>query len=97
VDYNQNAGGRTLASIYSVRPTPSASVSTPVTWDEVAQGIQIDDFRFDNVRERVAGRGDLWKPLLAAKGRADLAELLGEGTSDARRSRKSKAPSESRP
>src|SRR5262245_12445375 len=32
VDYNQNAWGRTLASIYSVRPTPSASVSTPVTW-----------------------------------------------------------------
>src|SRR3989441_8910350 len=35
VDYNQNAWGRTLASVYSVRPTPRAAVSTPVTWREV--------------------------------------------------------------
>ncbi len=38
VDYNQNAWGHTLASIYSVRPKPRAPVSTPVTWDEVARG-----------------------------------------------------------
>jgi len=42
VDYNQNAWGRTLASVYSVRPRPEASVSTPVTWTEVARGIQIE-------------------------------------------------------
>ena len=39
VDYNQNAWGRTLASIYSVRPRPLATVSTPLTWDEVAAGV----------------------------------------------------------
>src|SRR4030095_7146172 len=39
VDYNQNAGARTLASVYSVRPTKTASVSTPVTWDEIERGI----------------------------------------------------------
>src|SRR6266511_834059 len=44
VDYNQNAWGRTLASIYSVRPRPTASLSTPVTWRGVKQGIAIDDF-----------------------------------------------------
>src|SRR5437867_8377505 len=38
VDYNQNAWGRTLASVYSVRPRPRATVSTPVTWDEVTRG-----------------------------------------------------------
>ena len=38
VDYNQNAWGRTLASIYSVRPTEQATVSTPVTWQEVERG-----------------------------------------------------------
>jgi len=71
VDYNQNAWGRTLASIYSVRPTPVASVSTPVTWEEVERGIRIEDFRIDNVRERVKKIGDLWKPVLG-KRRFDL-------------------------
>src|SRR5205814_5093623 len=72
VDYNQNAWGRTLASVYSVRPTPRAAVSTPVTWPEVERGLAIDDFRLDNVPARVKRRGDLWAPLLAAKGRVDL-------------------------
>jgi len=76
VDYNQNAWGRTLASIYSVRPRPRATVSTPLTWDEVAAGADIEDFRMDNVRQRIAQTGDLWKPLLASKGRTDLTTLL---------------------
>jgi bifunctional non-homologous end joining protein LigD len=63
VDYNQNAWGRTLASVYSVRAKPRATVSTPVTWDEVAAGIEIEDFRLDNVRERFRIVGDLWKPM----------------------------------
>jgi bifunctional non-homologous end joining protein LigD len=76
VDYNQNAWGRTLASIYSVRPTPVASVSTPIGWDEVENGIRIEDFRLDNVRERFTAKGDLWKPLLADRGRTDLEKFL---------------------
>ena len=78
VDYNQNAWGRTLASIYSVRPRPQAPVSTPVTWEEIDGGIAIEDFRLDNVRERIAGAGDLWKPLVQARGRVDLARYLSE-------------------
>jgi bifunctional non-homologous end joining protein LigD len=77
LDYNQNAWGRTLASIYSVRPHPRAAVSTPVTWDEVARGVRIEDFRLDNVRDRITGLGDLWRPLLAADGRFDLGALIG--------------------
>ena len=76
VDYNQNAWGRTLASIYSVRPRPEATVSTPLDWKEVAAGVRIEDFRLDNVRARIARLGDLWKPLLAAKGRTDLGTFL---------------------
>ena len=76
VDYNQNAWGRTLASIYSVRPKPQASVSTPVTWNEVEEGVRIEDFRLDNVRDRITSRGDLWKPLLAKRGRVDLSKYL---------------------
>jgi bifunctional non-homologous end joining protein LigD len=76
VDYNQNAWGRTLASIYSPRPKPRAPVSTPVTWAEVEKGFAIADFRIDNVPARVAKLGDLWKPLLATKGRFKLETLL---------------------
>ena len=76
VDYNQNRWGSTLASIYSVRPQPLATVSTPVTWDEVTQGVTIEDFRLDNVRQRLAKVGDLWKPLLAARGRTDLGKFF---------------------
>jgi bifunctional non-homologous end joining protein LigD len=72
VDYNQNAWGRTLASIYSVRPRPDATVSTPVTWREVERGVRIEDFTVRNVPQRVARIGDLWKPLLAARGRFNL-------------------------
>ena len=76
VDYNQNRWGSTLASIYSVRPRPLATVSTPVTWKEVRAGITIEDFRLDNVRERIQKVGDLWKPLLAARGRANLGKFM---------------------
>jgi bifunctional non-homologous end joining protein LigD len=76
VDYNQNAWGRTLASIYSVRPRPRAPVSMPVTWDEVAAGVAIEDFRLDNARERLERVGDLWQPLLARRGRVRLENML---------------------
>jgi bifunctional non-homologous end joining protein LigD len=76
VDYNQNRWGSTLASIYSVRPRPKATVSTPVTWDEVEAGIRMEDFRLDNVRARFGTVGDLWKPLLAARGRTNLAAFM---------------------
>ena len=72
VDYNQNAWGRTLASIYSVRPRPEATVSTPVTWKEIERGVRIENFTVLNVPGRVAKLGDLWKPLLAARRRFDL-------------------------
>jgi bifunctional non-homologous end joining protein LigD len=76
VDYNQNAWGRTLASLYSPRPKPNASVSTPVTWDEVERGLAIGNFTIANVPARVERIGDLWKPLLGAKGRFKLEKML---------------------
>jgi bifunctional non-homologous end joining protein LigD len=75
VDYNQNAWGRTLASVYSVRPHPSAAVSTPVEWAEIERGLRIEDFRIDNVPARVAARGDLFAPLLAPRRRFKLEDL----------------------
>jgi len=76
VDYNQNAWGRTLASIYSVRPRPKATVSTPVKWSEVERGITIEDFKIENVPARLRRLGDLWKPLLAKRGRFKLEVYL---------------------
>jgi bifunctional non-homologous end joining protein LigD len=76
VDYNQNAWGRTLASVYSVRPKALPTVSTPVSWKELERGVDMEDFRIDNVPARVRKTGDLWKPLLATKGRFRLEAYL---------------------
>ncbi len=76
VDYNQNAWGRTLASVYSVRPTPAATVSTPLTWSELERGAMIRDFTISNVPRRLDRMGDLWQPLLLRRGRVDVARFL---------------------
>ena len=57
IDYNQNAKDRTTASAYSVRPTPDARVSTPLTWDEVPD-CDPADYTVATVPARVAERGD---------------------------------------
>jgi len=75
VDYNQNAWGRTLASIYSVRPRPRAPVSAPLTWDELTTA-SIEDFRIDNMPRRVAKVGDVWAPLLKTRGRFNLGRFV---------------------
>lgn len=76
VDYNQNRWGSTLASVYSVRPRPRATVSTPVTWPELERGAAIEDFTIANVPKRIAKVGDLWKPLLQKRGRVDLSKYV---------------------
>ena len=57
IDYNQNAKDRTVASAYSVRPTPDARVSMPLSWDEVA-AVEPADFTLATVPERFASLGD---------------------------------------
>ncbi|HEX7034624.1 MAG TPA: non-homologous end-joining DNA ligase [Pseudomonadales bacterium] len=76
VDYNQNAWGRTLASIYSVRPRAEASVSTPVAWREIEDGVHTDDFHIGNVPERIARLGDLWQPVVDGSAAIRLEPLL---------------------
>ena len=80
VDYNQNAWGRTLASVYSPRPRRDATVSAPLTWEELKSGAKIEDFRIDNMPSRVRSLGDLWAPVLAKRGRFDLERFLQGGT-----------------
>jgi bifunctional non-homologous end joining protein LigD len=76
VDYNQNAWNRTLASVYSVRPVPAATVSTPVTWREIEAGLRMEDFTMSNVPSRLKKLGDLWKLLLQKTGRVRLDSFL---------------------
>ncbi|MBV9403957.1 MAG: non-homologous end-joining DNA ligase [Acidobacteriaceae bacterium] len=75
VDYNQNAWGRTLASVYSVRPRAEASVSAPVSWEEVEAGIAIEDLTIDTVPPRLEKLGDLFKPVLRQRSRCPLEAL----------------------
>jgi bifunctional non-homologous end joining protein LigD len=74
VDYNQNAKDRTVASAYSVRPTPDARVSTPLAWPEVPD-CRPEAFTIDTVPARFAALGDLWEGIDEAAG--SLEPLLG--------------------
>lgn len=64
LDYLQNREGQTLATAYSVRPTPEASVSAPLKWDEVKKGMRPTDFTIKNMPARLKKLGDLWQPVL---------------------------------
>jgi DNA ligase D len=62
VDYNQNARDRTVASAYSVRPTPDARVSCPLQWREVAD-VEPEDLTMATVPVRLARNGDPATPI----------------------------------
>jgi bifunctional non-homologous end joining protein LigD len=64
VDHRQNGWGKTIASVYSVRPRPGAPVSTPVRWSEVKPGLDFREFTMDVVKRRFAKHGDLFEPVL---------------------------------
>jgi bifunctional non-homologous end joining protein LigD len=80
VDFNQNAKDRTVASAYSVRARPDARVSTPLTWDEVAD-CRPEDYTLPTVLERYAAIGDPWAGMDNSSGSLqpllDLAKRLG--------------------
>jgi len=64
IDYLQNSRGQTLASAYSVRPKPGATVSAPLEWKEVKHGLHPSKFTIKNIQGRVAKKGDLFKGVL---------------------------------
>lgn len=61
LDYLQNGKGKTLASVYSVRPKPGATVSTPLLWSEVNLKLNMEYFTMKNILRRVEKKGDLFK------------------------------------
>jgi bifunctional non-homologous end joining protein LigD len=64
IDSNQNGEGKTIASVYSVRPKPGAPVSTPLRWEEVNEELDPSAFTMDTVLGRVEQHGDLFKAVL---------------------------------
>jgi bifunctional non-homologous end joining protein LigD len=74
IDANQNGEGKTIASVYSVRPKEGAPVSTPLRWDEVKPGLDPSAFTMDVVLARIEKHGDLFAGVLAE--RQSLAKAL---------------------
>lgn len=67
LDYTQNAINKTLVAPYSARPAPGAPVSMPISWDELDDpGLRPDGFAMPTVAQRIADKGDLFRPLLNA-------------------------------
>jgi bifunctional non-homologous end joining protein LigD len=75
VDYLQNILGKTLATAYSARASDFAGVSTPLTWEEVDQGVDPRDFTIRDVPARLENVGDLWAPMRTGK-KVDLKRVL---------------------
>jgi bifunctional non-homologous end joining protein LigD len=74
VDHRQNGWGKTVASVYSVRPKPGAPVSTPLDWDELDERLSPRDFTMQVALARLAERGDLFAAVL--DGGQELAPAL---------------------
>jgi bifunctional non-homologous end joining protein LigD len=64
LDFLQNRPQATIASVYSARPKPGATVSMPLDWEEVKPGLKMSDFTICNAVERVLEKGDLFQPVL---------------------------------
>jgi bifunctional non-homologous end joining protein LigD len=67
IDSNQNGEGKTIASVYSVRPREGAPVSTPLRWEEVNEELDPRDFTMEVVVGRIEGEGDLYEPVLTKR------------------------------
>jgi bifunctional non-homologous end joining protein LigD len=66
VDHRQNGWGKTIASVYSVRPKPGAPVSTPLRWEELTLDVRPRQFTRALALDRVERNGDLFAPVLEA-------------------------------
>jgi bifunctional non-homologous end joining protein LigD len=67
VDWMQNARGKSLASVFTARAKPKATVSMPLTWKEISQGVKITDFTILNVPEILKKKGDPWAGFFASR------------------------------
>jgi bifunctional non-homologous end joining protein LigD len=73
IDANQNGEGKTIASVYSVRPRPGAPVSTPLRWEEIGESLDARQLTMDVVLERIRRHGDLFEGVLTTRQRLEPA------------------------
>jgi bifunctional non-homologous end joining protein LigD len=73
IDANQNGEGKTIASVYSVRPRPGAPVSTPLRWEEIDDSLDARQFTMEVVLERIRRHGDLFAGVLTTRQRLEPA------------------------
>jgi len=64
LDFLQNRPQATIAAPYCVRPKPGAPVSMPLHWDEVKEGLRMNDFTIRNAIQRIKSVGDIFQPIL---------------------------------
>jgi bifunctional non-homologous end joining protein LigD len=67
VDWMQNARGKSLACVFTARAKPKATVSMPLTWKQISQGVKITDFTITNVPELLKKKGDPWEGFFDAR------------------------------
>jgi bifunctional non-homologous end joining protein LigD len=67
VDWMQNARGKSLAAVFTARAKPKATVSMPLTWQQIAKGVKIDDFTITNVPVLLKKKGDAWEEFFASR------------------------------
>lgn len=76
LDFLQNGKGKTMASIYSIRPREGAGVSTPLEWDEIDYDLNLADYNLKTIIPRLQEKGDLWKGIFDSA--IDLKQILGK-------------------
>ena len=74
LDFLQNGKGKTMASIYSLRPREGAGVSTPLEWSEINDALNLKDYNYFTIFKRLEEKGDLWKDIF--ENPIDLKQVL---------------------
>ena len=72
VDWMQNARGKSLAAVFTARAKPKATVSMPLTWKQIEQGVKISDFTVKNVPALLEKAGDAWSDFFARRQKLKL-------------------------
>ena len=80
VDYLQNVQGKSVASVFSLRAQPAASVSTPLTWQELTNDLDPRDFTIDNILAQALARATMWSGALSKPNDLSALQPFGQAS-----------------